>query len=569
MEPIAVIADPHFHDINYRPGTQVGSAVRTLADTCESTRVFNESYNAFKALLDDIVRRSISIVIVDGDLTDDGQASTMTRATDLLRHYSERHGLRFFATLGNHDVYAIHGRHQSKRFLDPDGRHTLVTSDPDAPWRGSQSRVVTPEMYCGGYAEALRSMASFGFFRRDDVLHWETPFGASDDLQSRTFDIRSADGSTARRMIDASYLVEPVPGLWLLSIDSNVFEPRDGEVDPAAEKSYIDSTDAGWNAMLRNKPFIFDWMRDVAQRARAKGKKLLTFSHYPVIDPLNASADLERELLGETSFVRRSPGQEVGIAAAATGIGIHFSGHLHINDTAVLRSGSDFLVNVAVPSIVGFPPAYKIATFNHDHLHVDTVVVGDVEGFDAAFDLYRAEASNTGEDYGRLLDAQDHADFLSRHLEQMVARRYLPKEWPDDLAQMVRTVRFADLWNLAAPQEALSRHGQVPSAAVSGMEIPFFTMVVDWYHLRKAREIALDYIPQERLEAYRSLAKRYVERTWRRGSLEARICGFLTIFGRYLESGPSRSFSIDLKTGEFERRSTYLARTDLRQIGAA
>ena len=52
---------------------------------------------------------------------------------------------------------------------------------------------------------------------------------------------------TVRRMIDASYLVEPVDGLWLLSIDANVFEPRDGDLDPAAEASYIDSTDAGWN----------------------------------------------------------------------------------------------------------------------------------------------------------------------------------------------------------------------------------------------------------------------------------------------------------------------------------
>ena len=57
MEPVAVIADPHYHDVDYRPGVGRGPGVafRTLADTAESTRVFNESFAALPALLDDIV----------------------------------------------------------------------------------------------------------------------------------------------------------------------------------------------------------------------------------------------------------------------------------------------------------------------------------------------------------------------------------------------------------------------------------------------------------------------------------------------------------------------------------
>ena len=134
MEPIAVVADPHYHDVDYRPGGGRGPGVafRTLADTAKSTRVFNESFAAFPALLDDIVARGIRIVVLLGDLTDDGQASTMRAAVALLDRYRARHGLRFFATPGNHDLYAIHGRHQGKRFLNRDGSHTFVTSDPAA-----------------------------------------------------------------------------------------------------------------------------------------------------------------------------------------------------------------------------------------------------------------------------------------------------------------------------------------------------------------------------------------------------------------------------------------------------
>ena len=321
--------------------------------------MFNESFAALPALLDDIVARGIRLVAVLGDLTDDGQAATMRASVALLDRYRERHGLRFFATPGNHDLYAIHGRHQGKRFLDPDGGHTLVTSDPAAPAGASMARVVTPEMYCGGYAAALAAMADFGFFRRPEHLHWESPFGADDALAARSFAIRSADGGTVRRMVDASYLVEPVRGLWLLSIDANVFEPRNGDLDPAAEASYVDSTDAGWNAVVRLKPFLLDWMADVAARARAGGKRLLAFSHYPCLDLLGATHADEVALFGETGLVRRTPTAATARAVAATGIGVHFSGHLHVNDTTIWRDGARSLVNVAVPSTVAFPPATR------------------------------------------------------------------------------------------------------------------------------------------------------------------------------------------------------------------
>ena len=62
--------------------------------------MFNESFAALPALLDDIVARGIRLVAVLGDLTDDGQAATMRSSVALLDRYRERHGLRFFATPG-------------------------------------------------------------------------------------------------------------------------------------------------------------------------------------------------------------------------------------------------------------------------------------------------------------------------------------------------------------------------------------------------------------------------------------------------------------------------------------
>jgi 3',5'-cyclic AMP phosphodiesterase CpdA len=546
MPDVAVIADPHFHDITHRPGGGTGpsAAVRTLADTMISTRVFNEGHTAFRTVLDDIVARGIKLVIIAGDLTDDGQAHTMRAAADLLRAYATRHGVRFFVTPGNHDLYAIHGRHQSKRFLNPDGTHTLVTSDSDAPQGDSVARIVTDEMYCGGYEPALRAMAPFGFFRTEADLHWESPFGADDRLESRTFEIRSADGGTTRRMIDASYLVEPVPGLWLLAIDANVFEPRNGDGDPSAERSYIDSTDAGWNSMVRNKPFVLRWMHDVARRAGQEGKRLLTFSHYPMIAPTAGTTEDEVRLFGETSFVRRLPSAATTAAALATGIKVHVSGHLHLNDTALSRQDDGFLVNISVPSLVAFPPAYKVVTHEGGRLVVESVPVVTVPDFETAFDLYRTEARLTRASCGAALDARSHADFLNRHLAHLVTHRHLPREWPEELIRLAPTLSLADLWRLGDAD----RSAADSAPPVSG-DIRFIDLIEDWYRLRHGRDLAFDAIAPERIAAYRRLAARYAARAWETGGLQYRIAALLRMLVAYAAGQPSRDFSVDLVTG--------------------
>lgn len=559
---IAVIADPHFHDVASWPGLE-GPAFRSFADSIASTRVFNESGPALKALLDDIVRRGISLVIIAGDLSDDGQRATMAKTTALFDDYARRHGLRFLATPGNHDLYSIHGRHHGKRFLNGDGSHVLVTSDEDAPQGDSVARFVTADMYCGGYARALTDMASFGFFRQDADLHWESPFGSDDDLDKRCFVIRSADGATERHMIDASYLVEPAEGLWVLSLDANVFEPRNGDLDPMLEASYHDSTSAGWNAMLRHKPFIFDWMSDVARRAREQGKKLIVFSHYPMINPSNGALADEIGLFGNTESLRRVPVRAVAEAVAATGIKVHFGGHLHVNHTAVFHDADGFLVNVAVPSMVAFPPAYKLVDIEADKFTVETALMDDVPGYDVAFPFYRAEA-----DCEDLTGAADHVDFLDRHLALLVRERYLPKEWPEDLALLAPLLSLTELDRLAGdPRSVLAE--EIGARAPQG-QLTFLDMITDWYRLRKANSLARGFIPPERLARYRALVRRHrADRAWLPASLQARLAKFMRLMEASLDGNPSVDFAIDLRTGAIEDLSDHRGRTERRQTGGA
>lgn len=566
-QEIAVIADPHFHDVTYRPGGGGGTAFRSLSNTVESTRVFNESFAALPALLDDIVRRGIEIVVIVGDLSDDGQQSTMTRACALLERYSSAHGLRFFVTPGNHDLYAMHGRHQSKFFLDDDGSQTLVTSDPAVAAACAGGCILTDEIYCGGYPQSLALMAPFGFFRQPAFLHWECPFGQDDSLSARQFEIRSQDGSVATRMVDASYLVEPVEGLWLLSIDANVFEPKNGATDLTAEKSYFDSTDAGWNSMLRNKRFILDWMADVARRAREQDKRLLAFSHYPMLDTLNGTAPAEAELLTKTGFSRRTPSPEVARAAAATGIGVHFSGHLHLNDTAVAKVGEGFIVNIAVPSTVSFPPAYKIVSFEEASLNVGTVLVETVPGFDAAFDAYASEIAHDGRAFGDVPAARDHMDFLDKVLRQTVLSRYVPREWPKDMAALVPRLHDSDLVRLACGAPVPATELRQASGGNGNGGLPFLDIVVDWYRLRHARSLAFDLIGARRLQQYRDLGDLLAATAWPEGSVQAWLATFFSVMNAYMDAQPSDRFSVDLTRGEIT--GALPGRTVLRQTGTA
>ncbi|MGB3026196.1 metallophosphoesterase family protein [Paradevosia shaoguanensis] len=569
---IAIIADPHHHDIHGEYGAPeiAGPRLRTLADTTASTRVFNESYPAFRAALADIAARGIRTVVIPGDVTDDGQAETVTATMALLEQHSASHGMRFFATPGNHDLYSIHGRHQSKRFLNADGTDVLFTSDADEQQEESVGRIVTETMHCAGYEAGLPPFARLGYFRSSRDLHWESPFGSSDAMEDRTYVVRSDDGRSVRTMIDASYLVEPEPGLWLLSIDANVFEPRDGWDDPVPEKAYHDSTDAGWNAMLKHKGFVLDWARDVSARARVQGKDLLVFSHYPMVDPLNGTLEDEIALFGSTSFARRTPRADVARSAIAAGIKVHFSGHLHINDTAIFSEGGKALVNVAMPSLVGFPPAYKIAEFADGRLDVETVFLEEVPGFDVAFPFYTAEQRRTGADYGTLLAARTYPEFLSRHLAQMVAWRYLRREWPDDLAAAVPRLNLGHLMGLASiatPLKTLpdSLHELLPHQ--DWHDIAFIDLVVDWYHLRKARALAEGYVPASRLAVYDRLQTAFAARTRPMDSLQGRLAAFFRILVEYRNSTPCVDFSIDLETGAVE--PLYRGRTDLRQMGSA
>jgi 3',5'-cyclic AMP phosphodiesterase CpdA len=510
MARVAVIADAHFHDIegDYDfPGIVVNGrrlTVRTFADTVHSTRVFNESFTALPAALDRIVAMGIRHVVLLGDYTDDGQRGTVASLVQLLAAYRDRHGLNFYAAPGNHDVFGPLGKHRDTRYVHAGGGTVLVTSDAEKAAEDPGRPVVTEKMYCDGVPAGIRALGDFGYFRRPGDLHFETPFGADDAPAAREHDLRSADGGTVRRLMDASYLVEPEDGLWLLMIDANVFEPRNGRRDIARKKAFLDSSDAGWNALLRVKPYLLAWIVDVAARAARKGKTLLAFSHYPALDPFEDETDSERALFGETNVAKRTPRPIVAETLIAAGLSLHFSGHLHVEARSRHYEGGRSLVNIAVPSLVAFPAGFVVVETGDGAPSVETVSLAETPLDADLLALYRAEQAREGLAPDPALAARDYGDFLHHHMRALVVHRFLPKEWPADMAQMARRMTLADLCRLMAG-------GMPPAGLDTGPleAVPLLDLVADWYCLRQSPAAAPAHIAPDRLACYRSLAERF------------------------------------------------------------
>lgn len=405
MNRIAVVADIHLHDLHGgyglidRPGAAL--AFRTFEDTIASTRVFNESRAALLAILDDVVRRGIGDVVLLGDYSDDGQPAAVAALQAILSGYESQHGLRFFVTFGNHDCFGPTPRDQAKRLtLGEDRAPVLVTSDAGA----SAPAIVSAAMRGMSTAEAMAAMARYGITRPEHVFHWETPFG---DHPAR--DERYPRGGDPAQL-DASYLVEPQPGLWLLMLDANVFSEVDGRWQLHA--------DAAWDHVLARRPYLIGWIADVARRAEQSGKTLLAFSHYPALPLAFEDEGVDTRAVSAETWRARMPSPESGRRLAQAGLKLHFSGHMHVAGTVTLGG----LTNIAVPSPVAHPGGYVVVETAGDLVTIETVPMPETPGFDVAFSAYAAEApAREANDAHPMLAATTYVGFLEAHLRHRLS----------------------------------------------------------------------------------------------------------------------------------------------------
>lgn len=525
---IAFISDAHIQDVDGH-----AERVRSMEVQVQSTRLLNENYYALLAALDDVARRNIRWVVLPGDLTDNGQFFNQQKIKNILHSYTQRKGMRFFVTTGNHDPALPLGLMQKNaHFLAADGSR------------------VTREDSCAGYVSQMECYADFGFFPRKDDCYWESPFTSytydkysyedacrESVLSKRTYTL--CDSLTAT---DASYLVEPVDGLWLLAIDGGVYLPKEMK---DGKWSYQGSS-AGYNLVLKHKPFLLPWVRKVVEEAQKRHKTLVAFSHYPLVDFNDGVSESVRRMWGDRRFdLHRVPEAEVSEAFLQAGLCLHFAGHMHVNDTGIWE-GKDgkHLYNIQVPSIATYVPAYKILTIESDEVfRVETVTLDTVPGFDSLFPLYRAEyQSDSLKGHSpvwnkEILSARTYGEFCDYQFRDLVRLRFIPRDLPESWRACL---------DFTGAQMLKAVSGEEKSDDADWTDWCMKDLVLDLYRLRYAERLALEDIPRTRLAVYRYLFDRARISTFRSAEVEI-VNGLGTLFLAFLNGEPCQNFVIDLE----------------------
>lgn len=466
---IAFLADVHLHDVFgqfsdsdykgvYNPATRSYVHIRSMASQLHSTRIFNENYFAFRTALDDIADRGIQMVVLPGDYTDDGQSFNTRGLHVILQEYQQKYNMAFFITTGNHDPVGPFLQDAGKiDFIGEEGKNQPIFSKAGI-YRPKEKTdwpvVVTKDIAKQGYQGIINELQTYGFMPQANYLYWATPF-SNYTPETYTFEKAQQAGKLKKRTYevipgfeipDVSYVAEPVDGLWLLAIDGDVYIPKNKNGNPNDPFNYYDAG-VGYNQVLSNKQHLLNWVKTIADEAKAQHKVLIAFSHFPLIDYNDDATPMLRQLLGDDNFqLERVPDEAISQIFADAGIKIHVAGHMHINDTGIRTTEKDnTIVNIQTPSLAAYRPGYKILTIENDSLvDVETVTVDSVPYFNSFFNLYEKEhqflkeiGDSTIWDESILTSSSYH-DFMLNYLSQLVQLRFL-KEWPEPLKSFMTT----------------------------------------------------------------------------------------------------------------------------------
>lgn len=587
---IAFLSDVHFQDLYGsfsdnrfkgipNPKTGKETIMRTMDSQLHSTRIFNENYFAFLKALDDIAAKNIKIVAMPGDFSDDGQAYNLRGLRKILENYHQKYGMNFYLTTGNHDPVGPFRQDAGKDdFLGKDGRPLAIYSK-EIRGKTTADQIITKDIATSGYLEILDELKDFGFYPAKDNLYWSTPFdrGSSstysyeDALIYAAYTKRMYEVSKGFSVPDLSYVVEPVKGIWMVAIDGNTYIPKNSKADPSDLSNYQGAS-IGYNNVLSHKQHLIQWIKKVSEDAKKNNKTLIAFTHYPMIDFNDGASSEIGKLLGRKKWqLERVPEEDVADAFMKAGLQIHFAGHMHINDTGIRKTEDKILVNIQVPSLAAYLPAYKILTIHSpEQMEVHTEVVGEVPRFDELFPLYEKEYGALENEKNKILWNKDilkvtsYHDFMLFHLKELVRLRMVPDEWPTDFIQKVRSLNGENLLiiSLASSGEDLSKIGNDEKVKKQlkqkGIQTEAFKkwnfddLLLDLYKFQSADELAKKDIPRERLKQYEIIEKLYSVNTSQNPFI-LQLKSLFRILSLLSNGDPADHFEINLQNRSVKR----------------
>jgi 3',5'-cyclic AMP phosphodiesterase CpdA len=574
---IAFLADIHLQDVYadlhsvdfqgvFNPSSGNYATIRTMKSQLNSTRLFNENYFAFISALEDLKKRGIQLVVLPGDFTDDGQPMNVLALKKILDHYSATFGMRFFLTTGNHDPVKPFGGIAGKSdFLATDGSEQAIAGS--AELFKNKPAAISDQINYWRYQEITQALATHGFFPNPKDLFWSHPF---EELEYETYSYTQAYSSSklenrvysaglATPLIpDASYVVEPVEGIWLLALDGNVYSLAEGE-------SSWNGSSIGFNQAVTQKKHQLEWIKKVSKEAEKHGKTLISFSHYPLVEFHDGASEEMKALFGLRKFqLERVPSPETSQLYAAAGIRIHFAGHMHINDTGLFQDQTtNSMYNIQVPSLAAFPPAYKTVKTSKSspQFEIETISLTEVDHMNEFFDLYRMEhrwlaaQKDAGIWDSSILASKDYLEYTRNHLLELTKSRFIPSDWPENLVSLLSAMSNEELiiWSKMTDEEGLS----FLEETLKSFDLTNNTaakIIDDFYLLKNGDELGKKLIATERIAFYESLFLNTSQKTGTQSDgLQSDFIKFFHILEKFFWSLPADHFMIDLSKNTIER----------------
>jgi 3',5'-cyclic AMP phosphodiesterase CpdA len=295
---IAVISDTHYLDPTLWSDTS--TALKNFIKYDQ--RMPAESDAIMSEVIQELIAAKPDLVLIPGDLSFDGELVSHNKVAVYLAELASA-GIKVRVIDGNHDInfrYAV-------SYL---GYDTVPVAN------------ILPSDFARIYAD----------------------FGYSDAI--------------ALDPISLSYLSEPLPGLWLLSIDACIYD-----------KDLAYATTGGGNI----RQATMNWALACLADAGAKGKTVFGMMHHAL---LNHYPD--QDLLYQYNVVQRST--TVSDSLMNGGLKLIFTGHGHSTDIVKKTSGSKFLYDIETSSTVAYPCTYRMITYVEDSaLIISTIPITHIK----------------------------------------------------------------------------------------------------------------------------------------------------------------------------------------------
>jgi 3',5'-cyclic AMP phosphodiesterase CpdA len=296
----AVISDPHLYD------TGLGVEGAAFQEYMEKDRkLLPESHEILSEALERVKSLGAGFLLVCGDLTKDGERQDHL----LMAKELSRSGIRVFVIPGNHDILNPHAMSFSEHGVAP-----------------------VPSVTPADFAEIYRD---FGY---GDAL-----FRDSGSL---------------------GYVAEPVPGLWLLAVDSASYSANAAKGRPETGPGLTQGR--------------VDWMEEMLAEARRRDKAVIVMMHHGVMEHFPGQARYYGEYLVN---------DRGGVAAmcAAYGVRAVFTGHFHAQDVTVTRTGNGgVLYDIETGSLASFPnPVRNIEITASQNMRIRSSFITEIHSFAA------------------------------------------------------------------------------------------------------------------------------------------------------------------------------------------